>query len=83
METLMDKLDLDNRTPKRDQTKPQIRNSDFKRPIHPQIRQIEQQNPRNIEDQQIIPPFLQNFVNEEEENDPMDNQIHHFDDMDS
>ena len=81
----MDILALDNRPPNREHHEPQIRNPNFRRPPPPppQIRKRDQRNRRNVEDQQIRPPFPENFVDEEEENDPMDNQIHHFDDLDS
>ena len=78
----MDILALDSRPPNRDHPKPQIRNPNFRRPPPPQIREREKRNPRNVEDQQIRPPFPQNYFYEEEENDPMDNQIDHFDDLD-
>ena len=61
-----------------------IRDLNFK--IHvppPQIRQRDPINPRNPKDRLIRPPFPENYVDEEEENDPMDNQIHHFHDLDS
>ena len=75
----MDRLELHNRLPNKDYSKPQIRNHNFRRPPPPpQIRHRDQRNPRNVEDQQIIPPFLDNFFDEEEENYPMDNQIRHF-----
>ena len=70
-------LDLDNRPPNREQPENQLRKPNF-RILPPPVR-----NQRDLEDQQIIPPFPDNFVDEEEENDPMDNQIHHFDDLDS
>ena len=79
MESLMDRLELHNRIPSKEYSKPQIRNRNFKRPPPPpQIRHKDQRNPRNVEDQQIRPPFLDNFFDEEEENYPMDNQICHF-----
>ena len=40
-------------------------------------------NPRNLDDQQIRPPFPQNYVAYEEEVDPIEDQIHHFGDLDS
>ena len=80
----MDRLELDNRPPNIEQTEPQIMNPNFRRPLPPpQIRQRDQRNPRNPEDQQIRPPFPKNYVDEEEENDPLDNQMHHFDDLES
>ena len=43
----------------------------------------EERNQRNHEDQQIRTSFQENSVDEEGEEHPMDNQIHHFDDIDS
>ena len=73
MERLMDKLALDNIPQNIDQHEPQIMNPNFRRPLPPHIRQREKIIPWNVEDQQIRPPFPENFVDEEEENDPMDN----------
>ena len=79
MERLIDILALDNRPPNREQHDSQIKNPNFIRPPPPpQIRKKYQRNPINVEDQQIIPPFLDNFFDEEEENYPMDKKIHHF-----
>ena len=77
MERLMDMLALDNIPPNREQSRNQIRNPNFRRPPPPP------RNQRNPEDQQIRPPFLENLVDEEGEEDPMDILIHHFDDIDS
>ena len=38
---------------------------------------------RNTEDQQGRPPFPENVVDEEEEIDPLENEIHYFDIVDS
>ena len=38
-------------------------------------------NPRNQEEQQIRPPFLENYVADEEE--PAENEIHIFMELDS
>ena len=73
----MDRLAQDNRPPNIDKPENQIRNPNFRRTPPPQ------RNQRNPEDQKIRPPFPENFVDEEGEEDPMDNQIHHFDDIDS
>ena len=51
MERLLDRLDLDNRPPNKDQPDPQIRNPNFIRLPPPQIRKREKQNPMNVEDQ--------------------------------
>ena len=40
-------------------------------------------NPRNLDDQQIQPPFPENYVAYEQEGDPIEDQIHHFGDLDS
>ena len=77
MERLMDMLDLDNRPPNREKPENQVRNQNFRRRPPPQ------RNQRNLEDKQMRPPFLENYVDEKGEEDPMDNQIHHFDNIDS
>ena len=83
MERLMNILDLDNRPHNRDKSDPYIRNPNFRRPAPPQIRQRDQRNIRNVEDHKVRPPFLDNYVDEEEEFYPLDNEIHHFDIIDS
>ena len=84
MDSLMEILALDNRLPNREYPEPETRNLNFRRPPPPsQIRHRDQRNPRNVEDQQIIPPFLEIYVDEKEHNDPLDNQIHHFHDLES
>jgi len=40
-------------------------------------------NPRNPNDQQIQPPFPENYVDGEGEAEPIEDQIHHFGDLDS
>ena len=64
-----------------EQHEPNIRDTNFRRPppSPPQIKKRDPRNPGNPEDQQIRPPFLEYYVDEEEENDQMDNQRHHFD----
>jgi hypothetical protein len=63
MERMMDRLDIVDRTPPREnQPGPQIRNPNFRR-NQSQIRQREQ---RGL-DQQIRPPFQENYVDEGEE----------------
>ena len=77
---------LDNRPPNREHPKPQVRNPSFRRPPPPpplQNRKRDTRNPRNLEEQQIGPPFPKNYVHDEEEIDPMDNQMHHFEDLDT
>jgi hypothetical protein len=66
MERMMDRLDIADRTPPREnQPGPQIRNPNFRR-NQPQIRQREQREQRGP-DQQIRPPFQENYVDEGEE----------------
>ena len=74
MERLMEMIDLYNRPPNREKPENQIRNPNFSRPPPPQ---------RNQRNQQIRPQFLENLVDEEGEEDPMDILIHQFDDIDS
>ena len=84
MEKLMDRLTIDNRGFNREPTDPQIRNPNFRRPnppILPQNRQRDMRNPRNQEEQQIRPLFPENYVADEE--DPTENEIHLFGEMDS
>ena len=54
----MDRLDLNNRPPNREQPENQIKNPNFRRPLPPP------RNQRNPDDQQIRPPFLENLVDE-------------------
>jgi hypothetical protein len=61
MEKLVEKLYFDNKPKNREQQERQIKNPNFTRPQVPQIRQREH---RNHGDQQIRPPFQDNFVNE-------------------
>ena len=80
----MDRLTMDNRSFNREQPDPQIRNLNFRRsnpPIPPQNRQRDMRNPRNQEEQQIRPPFPENYVEDEE--DPAENEIHLFGELDS
>jgi len=86
MEKMMDKLTVDNMPLKREHNEPQIRNLNFRRPSPPQLPQIIQgdiRNPRNPNDQQIKPPFHENYVDGEGEAEPIEYQIHHFSDLDS
>ena len=56
MEKLMDRLTMDNRSFNREQTDPQIKNPNFRRPdppMPPQNRQRDMRNPRNQEEQMI------------------------------
>ena len=80
----MDRLTIDNRSFNREQVEPQIKNSNFKRPnppMPPQNRQRDMRNPRNQEEQQIQPHFPKNYVANEE--DPAENEIHLFGELDS
>ena len=82
----MDRMTMNNRPLSREHNEPQIRNPNFRRPIPPPLpknRQRDMRNPRNQYDQQIRPPFPENYVAVEEEVDPIKDQIHHFGDLDS
>ena len=86
MERFMDSLTLDNKPLNRDHIEPQIRNPNFKRPNPPPIpqnRQRDMSNPRNPDDQQVQPHFLENYVVDEEDPDPIEYQIQHFHDLNS
>ena len=64
----MDRLTMDNRPLNKEQNEPQIRNPNFRRPNPsppPQIRQRDTRNPRNPDDQQIRPPFPENYVGDQ------------------
>ena len=78
---------LDNTPSNREQPETQLRNPNFRIPPPPPPPQNRKRDPRNLrnpKDQYIRPPFLENYVDEEEEEvDPIDNQIHHFDDLDT
>ena len=85
IEKLMDKLAVDNRLMNREQNEPQIRKPNFKRPnpLQPlQIRQRDSRNPRNSNDQKIQPPFTENYVDDKGGEEPPEDQIHHFGDLD-
>ena len=76
MEKLMERLTMDNRPPPMQKQEHQNRNQKFRRPLPPP------RNQRIPEDQQIRPPFLDNYIVEEGREDPMENKNHHFDDID-
>ena len=61
MERFMERMSLENKLATRDQTNFQPRNQNFRRSPVPHIRQRDQ---RNQGDQQIKPPFQNNYVNE-------------------
>ena len=67
---------MDNKPPPRGNQEQQNRKKNFRRPLPPL------RNQRIPKYQQIIPPFLDNYVDEEGGKDPMENQNHHFDDID-
>ena len=84
MEKLMDIFTMDNRSFNREQADPQIRTPNFRRPnppMPPQNRQRNMRNLRNQEEQQIRPPFPENYVADEE--DPAENEIHLSGELDS
>ena len=86
MEKLMDRLTVYNSILNRGKNKPHIRNPNFRRknpPPPPQIRQRDIRNPRNPNDQQIQPPFSENYVDDESEAETIEDKIHHFGDLDS
>ena len=86
MEKMMDKLTVDNRPLNMEQNEPQIRIPNFRRPNPPQLPQIrhrDRRNPINPNDQQIQPPFHENYVEDEGEDEPIEDQIHNFSDLDS
>jgi hypothetical protein len=79
MERLVEKLSLDNKIAIRDQTELQHMNPNFRRLLVTQIRQRDQ---RNQGDQQIKPPFQNNYVNENFEESLEDN-IHYCHDTET
>jgi hypothetical protein len=79
MERFMEKLSLDNKPAIRDQADFQHRNQNFRRAPGPQIRQRDQ---RNQGDQQIKPPFQNNYMNENFDESLEDN-IHCCDDTET
>ena len=79
MEMLVEKLSLDNKPAIRDQTELQHKNPNFRRLLVTQIRQRDQ---RNQGDQQIKPPFQNNYVDENFEESFEDN-IHYCDDVET
>ena len=86
MENLMDRLTIYNKPLNREQNEPQIRNLNFRRrnpPPPPQIRQRDMRNLRNPNDQQIMTPFTENYVADEDEAESIKDHIHHFGDLDS
>ena len=85
MEKMMDRLTVDNRPLNREHNEPRIINPNFRRPNPsppPQIRQRDIRNPRNPDDQQIRPPFPENYVADEDEAKFVEGHIHHFGDLD-
>ena len=82
----MDWLTVEAKPTNREKNEPQIRNPNFRRlvplPLQPN-RQRDVRNPRNQEDQPIRPPFPENFVAAEDEAESIEDQIHHFSNLDS
>ena len=72
----MERLTMENRPPTREEQEKQNGNQNFRRPFPPP------RNQRIHEDQQIRPPFLENYVDEKRGKDLMENQNRHFDDID-
>ena len=86
MEKLMDRLTMDNRPLNREHNEPQIRNPNFRRPNPPpppQIRQRDMRIPRNQDDQQIRPPLHKKYVADADEDESIEDHIHHFGELDS
>ena len=67
---------MDNKPPPREEQEKHNGNHSFRRPLPPP------RNQRIPEGQQIRPPFLDNYIAEEGGEDLMENQNHHFDDID-
>ena len=81
----MDKLTMEARPVNREQNEPHIRYTNFRRPIPPPLqpnRQRDVRNPRNQEDQQIRPPFPENYVAVKDDAESIEDHIHHFSDLD-
>ena len=70
MEKLVDKL-----TPSRSESQPQVKNPNFRRPPRPQAHQ---KNPE--EKQTVKPPFPENFLDEEDNEETEQQQINCFND---
>jgi hypothetical protein len=68
---------VDDRPQVREKNEPKIRNPNFRRPQGPPAPQILQRGQRNQNDQQIRPPFQENFVAEDYIKQPKDH-IHQF-----
>ena len=77
MEKLMDKLSIDDKNQMKDQNEPQVRNPNFRRQQAPHVPQVMPRGPRNPNEQQIIPPFQENLIDEEFIEQPQD-YIHQF-----
>ena len=81
----MDRLTVDTRPANREQNKPQVINPNFRRPIPPplpQNRQRDMRNLRNQEDQQIRPPFIENYVADDDGAESIEDHIQDFGDLD-
>ena len=65
MERLMIKLSSDDKRQSKNHNEPQVRNPNFRRQQGPHVPQFMPRGPRNPNDQQIIPPFQENLVDDE------------------
>jgi hypothetical protein len=77
MEKMMEKLYVDDKNKLKDQNEPQVRNPNFRRKQGPPIPHVMPREQRNPNEQQIIPPFQENLIDEEFTKQPQDH-IHHF-----
>jgi len=76
MEKLMERLTMDNRPPPRDHQEQQNKNQNVRRP---HILQNRARDHRNLPDHPVRPPFQQNYVEQDYE-DQTREEIHHLDD---
>jgi hypothetical protein len=79
MEKLMERMSMENKPAAREKNDFQPRNQNFRRGLVPQIRQREQ---RDQGDQQIRPPFQNNYANEDFDQ-MIQDQMHCCDDTDT
>ena len=77
MEKIMERLFVDDRPQVTERNEPQIENPNLRRPQGPPASQILQRGQRNQNDQQIRPPFQENFVAKDYTEQPKDH-IHQF-----
>ena len=76
MEKMMERLTMENIPPPREEQEQQNGNQNFRRPLPPL------RNQRMPEDEQIMPPFLDNYITMEVGEYPMENQNNHSNDID-